>query len=82
MLLLSLMKLKLSLFDEDLAYRFRVHTSTVTRVFHSIDVANVRLSHLIKWPDSETLRKTMPCQCVSESFSKNVASSLIALRYL
>ena len=70
MLLLFLMKLRLSLFNEDLAYRFGVHTSTVTRVFHSVlDVAKVRLSHLIKWPDRETLQKTMP-MCFQKVFQE------------
>ena len=61
MLLLFLMKLCLSLCNEDLAYRFGIHKSTITRSFHTVlEISAVRLCHLIKWPDEETLRKTMP----------------------
>ena len=55
------MKIRLGLYNEDLAYRFGVHKSTVTRCFHAVlEVAAARLHYLIKWPDRETLRKTMP----------------------
>ena len=46
-----LMKLRLNLLDEDIAYRFRVHQSTVTRNFHDVlKVAAVKTSFLIQWP--------------------------------
>ncbi len=55
------MKLRLNLMDEDIAFRFGVHQSTVSRNFHKIlDIMNARLTHLIKWPDRETLRETLP----------------------
>lgn len=60
MVLMFLMKIRLSLYDEDLAYRFGVHVSSVSRNFHRVlDVLFVYTSSLIKWPDRETLRQTM-----------------------
>ena len=57
MLIMFFLKLRLNLFDEDIAYRFRVHPSTVSRNFHRVlDVA----AALIKWPEREVLRQTMP----------------------
>ena len=46
-----LMKLRLNLYDQDLAYRFRVHQSTVSRKTRRwIEAMFVRLQPLIKWP--------------------------------
>ena len=57
----TLMKLRLNLFDQDLAYRFGVHQSTISRNFKRwLDVMYVRLKPLIKWPGREELYKTMP----------------------
>ena len=61
MIIMFLMKLRLNLFDEDIGYCFSVHCTTVSRNFHKVlDVMDVKLSHLIKWPDRETLRETLP----------------------
>jgi len=55
------LKLRLNLFDEDIGYRFGVHPSTVSRNFHRIlDVAATKMSFLIKWPERDILRLTMP----------------------
>lgn len=60
-IVMFLMKLRLNLMDEDIAFRFGVHQSTVSRNFHKLlDVMNARITHLIKWPDRETLRETLP----------------------
>ncbi len=60
-IVMFLMKLRLNLMDEDIAFRFGVHQSTVSHNFHKIlDIMNARLTHLIKWPDRETLRETLP----------------------
>jgi hypothetical protein len=60
-LILTLMKMRLNLPRQDLAYRFGIHNSTVTRTFHYvIDVLYVMLKPLIVWPERETLLKTMP----------------------
>ena len=61
MVLMFLMKVRLNLFEEDLAFRFGVHKSTVSRSFHKVlDVMAVRTAHLIKWPDRDTLQETLP----------------------
>ena len=55
------MKIRLNLYDEDLAFRFNVHRTTISRIFHRIlNVLSVKMKDLIKWPDRETLRLTMP----------------------
>ena len=60
-LLLCLMKLRLNLMNEDLAYRFAVAKSTVSRIFHKLlDVMYVRMKPCIRWPDKETVRQTSP----------------------
>ena len=65
---LRLMKLKLDMSLKDLAFRFGVSLSTVSRVFSSWMIAlDVRLSPLMSWPDREDLWRTMP-QCFSGFF--------------
>ncbi|WAR11745.1 hypothetical protein MAR_025925 [Mya arenaria] len=60
-LIIVLMKLRLNTSNLDLAIRFGVSDSTVSRVFQSvIDVLSVALRPLIHWPDRESLKKTMP----------------------
>ncbi|XP_046860953.1 uncharacterized protein LOC124454191 [Xenia sp. Carnegie-2017] len=61
-LLLTVMKLRLNLTGEDLAYRFgNINKGTVLRIFlQVIDVLYNHLSPLILWPDREALRKTLP----------------------
>ena len=55
LIFMFLMKLRLNLFDEsDIAYRFGVHQSTVSRNFHRIlDIAVTKTNFLIKWPERE-----------------------------
>ena len=44
-----------------IAFRFGVNASTVSRHFHRVlDVLSVHTANLIKWPDRDTLRQTMP----------------------
>ena len=58
MVVMFFMKIRLNLYDEDIAHRFAVHRTTVSRCFHKVlDIMNVRLSYLI---DRETLRETFP----------------------
>ena len=55
-----LMKLRLNLFDKDLAYRFGVSQSSVSRYFAKwIDIMFVRLQPLVKWPSREELQLTI-----------------------
>lgn len=59
--IMVLMKLRLNLTNQDIAYRFGIHQSSVSRNFRKwIDVMYIRLKPLIKWPEREDLLKTMP----------------------
>ena len=59
--LMVLMKLRLGLLNEDLGYRFGVSSATVSRIFHKwMDCMYYRLKPCIRWPDKETVRKTLP----------------------
>lgn len=59
--LMVLMKLRLGLLNEDLGYRFGVSNSTVSRIFHKwLESMYCRLKPCIRWPDKETVRKTLP----------------------
>ena len=49
--LLVLMKLRLNLFDKDLAYRFGISQSSVSHYFNKwIEVMFIRLQPLVRWP--------------------------------
>ena len=53
-LLMTLMRLRLSLSCQDLANRFGVHMSTVSRIFsQTVEVSYIKLRHLIVWPDRD-----------------------------
>ena len=71
--MLVLMKLRRNLSGQDLAYRFNVHVSTVSRVFSKwLSLMAVKLKPLILWPEREDLRRTTP-MCFRESFGQSVA---------
>ena len=58
---ITLMKLRLNLGHQDLAYRFSVNKGTVSRRFDDmLNIMYTRLKFLIFWPDQEELWKTMP----------------------
>ncbi|XP_055492695.1 uncharacterized protein LOC129697960 [Leucoraja erinacea] len=71
-LLIVLMKLRLAVPHEDLAYRFLVSNATISRVFTSGIDALHGLSKLIIWPERDVLWKTMPMQ-FRRTFGKRVA---------
>ncbi len=74
-LLIALMKLRLNLGDQDLAYRFGVHQSTISRcVSRVIDVMYIRLKPLVTWPQREQLMATMPME-----FRKHFKTCVIIL---
>ena len=68
------MRIRLNLMEEDIGYRFGVHQSTVSRNFYKVlDVMDVKLSHLIKWPERQILQETLPMSF--RRFSKSAVSS-------
>ena len=65
-ILLTLMRLKLSLFIDDLAIRFGTSAATVCRIFQKwIDIMFVKLKFLISWPSKEKLRSNMPPEFIA-----------------
>ncbi|XP_078656629.1 LOW QUALITY PROTEIN: uncharacterized protein LOC144902867 [Branchiostoma floridae x Branchiostoma belcheri] len=70
--MIVLMKLRLNTPLKDLAYRFNVSLSTVSRIFNLwIVVTDARLACFISWPDRERLWRTMP-MCFQYTFDKKV----------
>ena len=60
-LLLVLVRLRLNLLLEDIAYRFGIAKSTVTTIINLwIDVMAMRLKFLIKWVPKEIVQDNMP----------------------
>lgn len=73
-LMLVLMKLRLNLPIQDLAYRFEVSKSTVSRIFNSvIHVLYGRMKDFIFWLDGKQLQLTMPMEFRKKSFGLKVA---------
>ena len=71
--MLVMLKLRLNARYQDLAYRFTVSVSTVSRIFLNwIKAMYVMLAKSILWPDQETRQKTMP-DCFQVAFGKKVA---------
>lgn len=67
-LVLTLMRLRLNLPVQDLAYRLGVHASTISRTFHTcIETMFSSMQFLVHWPDRENLLLTMP-MCFRENF--------------
>ena len=59
--LITLMKLRLDLGEQDLAYRFGINQSTVSRYISKwVDILFTKLFFLIQWPERDQLVKTMP----------------------
>lgn len=81
-LVLVLMKLRLNLPVQDLAYRFNVSKSTVSRTFLTvIHVMYIRMKSLIIWPGREELRLTMPMEFRKYFGLKVVVIIYIVLRF-
>ncbi len=67
-----LMKLRLGLGDQDLAYRFQVDQTAISRyVKRVIDHLYIRLNPLVRWPERHELMETMPV-AFRKNFSKCV----------
>ena len=72
--LLTLMKLRLNLSNYDLGFRFCIHETTVSRVLiRWLQLIDIRLSPLIRWPEREELQKTMPW-CFRSHYDLKVTS--------
>ncbi|XP_028515656.1 uncharacterized protein LOC114575292 [Exaiptasia diaphana] len=70
---LVLMRLRLNLQLQDLAYRFNISPTTAFRICEKwIDAMNEKLSFLIWWPEREQLWKTMP-RIFKKNFGSRVA---------
>ena len=70
--MLVLLKVRLNLDNQLIAFQFGIHASTVSRCFQKwIDVMYERLKPLVKWPDHEQLYKTMPVE-LKKKFGKCV----------
>ena len=68
--IMVLMKLRLNVPLQDLAFRFGVSLSTVSRTFSAwMIVMDIRLSPLVRWPEREELWHTMP-MCFQYAFGK------------
>ena len=60
-LLLVLMKLRLNLTNKDIAMRFGICPTQVSKILgHCIPILAHRLKFLIKWPDKNTIMKNLP----------------------
>lgn len=65
---LVLIKLRLGVPHQDLAYRFNVSRAVVSRIIIIwLTAMDMTLSSLISWPDREQLQRTMP-RCFIDSF--------------
>ena len=68
--IMVLMKLRLNVPLQDLAYIFDISLSTVSTIFLAwMTVMDIRLSPLISWQERENLWRTMP-KCFQYSFGK------------
>lgn len=71
--ILVLLRLKLNLTLQDLAYRFDISVATASRIFDRwIHALSIRLKFLIYWPEREELQATMP-RVFQKNFGKKVS---------
>jgi len=71
--ILTLMRLRLNLPLQDLAYRFNISLPTAARIFEKwVDAMDNKLGFLIWWPEREQLWRTMP-RVFKKNFGKRVA---------
>ncbi|XP_057297659.1 uncharacterized protein LOC130628692 [Hydractinia symbiolongicarpus] len=72
-LVVVLVKLKLGLYNKDIAFRFGITCKMVTKIYRSLlKVLSKSLLFLIVWPEKEAIRKHMPkcfkkylsCRCI------------------
>ena len=71
--ILVLLKLRLNMPGQELAYKFGISNSSVSNYFlKTVHVMYMKLRKLIVWPDREALRKTMPME-IRKHFHLKVA---------
>ena len=71
-LLIVLMKLKLGLLNKDIAQRFGVSSSTITKIFRGwVPIMGSSMKNLIVWPDRGVLRRNLP-----HSFKKKIRDAV------
>lgn len=71
--ILSLMKCRLNLPLQFLAYEFSISISSALRYFaEAVNILYVKLGPVIQWPEREQLRQTMPMQFL-HNFGNKVA---------
>ena len=72
-LVLVLIRLKLNVPLQDLAFRFGISVSTASRIFNRwIHIMSIRLQFLIHWPERRELQETMPA-VFQHNFGKQVS---------
>ena len=72
--IIVLLKLRLKLGLQDIAFQLNVSVATVTHLFHeTLDIMLTRLEWLIKWPTREKLWKTTP-NCFRASYGTKVVA--------
>ena len=70
--LMTMIKLRLNLKNADLAFRFGIAESTVSKIIHKwLSILYVSLKFLICWPSREEVRATLP-ECFRSKFGKAV----------
>ena len=58
---LTLVRLRLTLFYEDLAHRFAISVASVSKIFQKwVDIMFAKLCLLIAWPQRDIIRQNMP----------------------
>ena len=77
-----IIKMRLDVPLQDLAYCFVVSVTTVSRIFsYWMVVMDVKLKFMISWPEREQLWQTMP-MCFQYAFGKKVTVVMTALKCL
>ncbi|XP_070547278.1 uncharacterized protein [Ptychodera flava] len=72
-LILVLMRLRLHLQLQDIAYRFCISRATASRIFNKwLDILLHNLNFLVLWPGRDMLQETMPVE-FRKAFGKKVA---------
>lgn len=70
-MMIFFIRLRLNCPEQDLAYRFGISQSTVSRVWTKwLDVFSCRMRPLIRWPSKEEVVKTMPMAFIENFQSK------------